>query len=66
MRRNMSAQALIVGDDQLFPRLIVGDGGRKIAGWNVTDDRVSIPALDIDDCDGHWPGPGLHKPAHRR
>ena len=48
----MRAQSLVVGDDQLFPRFVIGDGGREIAGRNVTDDRMRIPSLKVDDGDG--------------
>ena len=36
-RWNMRAQSFVVGDDQLFLNFVIGDGGREIAGRNVTD-----------------------------
>src|SRR5580704_15920119 len=51
-RGNMRAQALVVGHHQLFLRFVVGDGGREIAGRNVTDDRMRVPSLKVDDSDG--------------
>ena len=46
------AQALIVGNNQLLLRLVPGDGGWKITGRNVTDNRIRIASLKVDDSDG--------------
>ena len=51
-RWNMRAQSLVVGNDQLLLRFVIGDGGREIAGRNVADDRMRIASLKVDDGDG--------------
>src|SRR5580658_7258324 len=48
----MRAQSLVVGDDQLLLNFVIGDRGREIAGRNVTEDRMGIPALEVDGRDG--------------
>ena len=48
----MRAQALVVSDYQLFPRFVVSNRGWKITGRNVTDNRIRIASLKVDDSDG--------------